>query len=122
MDALAAALVEAEVVPQAYGWPNSGAAGGSAIVGYPEPVQIGVTYSRGYDRATFPVWILCGSPDAKAARDAASLYLSTSPDAVDALEQSGAGTTCHVTFATVESVDVGGTEYLAVRYDVDVLT
>ncbi len=123
MDAIAQELLDADVVTRAYGWPYSDAKPVSAIVNYPEDdIEFDVVFGRGSDRAVFPVYIVCGLANERTARDVASGYITGATAVKDALDGDlgGAVQTARVMTANIARLTLGGTEYLAVRFDLEV--
>jgi hypothetical protein len=75
MDAIAANL-ETITGLRVFAYTPETVAPPAAIVGYPERITYDLTYQRGADRATFPIWIVVGLLYTKGARDELSTYLS----------------------------------------------
>ncbi|HVW34048.1 MAG TPA: hypothetical protein VHL53_16045 [Acidimicrobiia bacterium] len=128
MDAIAANLAAVTGL-RCYEWPTDSAAPPAGIVGYPERITYDMTYGRGADRATFPVWILLGAASSRTARDDLSQYLSASSaleikQALDGrLPVDGQPTvhTCVVTEAVPDAYPVNGVLYLAAKLTLDVV-
>ena len=90
----------------------------AAVVGWPE-ITYDTTMSRGSDMFTLPVFVMVGTIDARTSRDVLSPYLQSVKAAVDG----HAYTACHfarVASASVEPVSVGGVEYLAAVFQVEI--
>jgi hypothetical protein len=122
MDALAARL---ETLPglRVYAWPPGTASPPAAIVAYPDEMAYDLTYTGGQDRYTIPVVVLVGRATERTARDALSVYASNGPGGIKDLLEIGpypAMDTVTVTKATVDIYSLGGVEYLAVIFDLDI--
>lgn len=121
--ARAAGLVLADRV---YEWPTLTVNPPCLVVGYPTELRYDETYQRGSDRATFPVWVICGKVDARTTRDAIAVYIG--PDGAASVKTAldgdlgGACQSCRVVSATIEAANIGGIDYQAVRFDLDILT
>lgn len=126
MDAVAARALTAGIVKRAYGWPNLAVEPPCLIVGYPTVLNYDATMARGSDRATFPVWIVCGKIDARTTRDAVAEFISPAgalgvKTALDG-NLGGAVQSCRVMSMTMEVTNIGGVDYQAPRFDLDILT
>lgn len=128
MDGIAAAAIEAELVlgSRVYEWPTLNVTPVCLVVGYPTALNYDATFGRGSDRATFPVWLIAGRVDARTTRDAIAQYIG--PDGVTSVKTAldgdlgGVVQSCRVTAATIEAANIGGIDYQAVRFDLDILT
>jgi hypothetical protein len=120
MDAIAAALVSGGTVTKAYGWPHPTVQKGQAVVGYPEDGALGVTFQRGLDTATFPVWIIAGLPGEKSTRDYVSTLIGASDDVKTVIET--ALPQVAVERFRPETYETTGGAFMAVRFDCDVLS
>lgn len=125
MDAIADAARAAGVVDKVYEWPASTLTPPCLVVGYPTSVTFDYTMARGHDRATFPVWIICGRQDERTARDVLSGYVSDGGARVKtALDGTLGGevTSARVQSVGFETMTIGGVEYISAAFDLDVLT
>lgn len=92
-----------------------------------EAIEYDATMSRGADRGTFLVHVLVGRADARSARNALDPYLagagsSSVKEAVEADPTlGGAVSSTRVLGATVVVMSVGGIDYLAATFAVDVI-
>ena len=122
MQAIADELVSAGVVENAYGWPVKQARPVCAIVGYPDALEFDATFGRGSDKATFPVYIVCGAVHDQSTRDVISGYITGATGVKDALDGdlSGAVQTARVTDCTIDTLTLAGVEYLAARFLIEV--
>jgi len=120
MDAIAAALVAGDCVDRAYGYPAATVQRGQAAVGYPENGQLGVTFGRGLDTATFPVWIVCGIETEEKTRDEVSRLVGSATDVKTAIES--AMTQVDVSDFRIEPYPFTEGAYTAVRFDCEVLS
>lgn len=132
MDAIAATLVAQSVTTTAntYAFPVPSFTPPCAIVGYPAKgaIDLDRTFKRGGVEATFPVWMVVGKALDLSARNALSAAIDGGATTVKTALESGGGTLGSVVASTqVMSPDVEvisdtlGTEYLAARFDVQVL-
>jgi hypothetical protein len=122
MTAIADALTAGDVLERAYDWPTLDVSPPCAIVGYPEAGQpFDATMRRGADRATFPVWIVCGVADKRSSRDVVASYIAP---VKAALESAGgdAWESARVTTWGVDPVNIAGLDYVAAKFEIDVLT
>ena len=125
MDALATAFASVGVITNAYGYPVEALNPGEACVGYPDPITFDMTFQRGADEATFPVWVMCGLVADAATRTFVSTIIGSASDVKDAVDGSLSGVvqTCRVTDAAIERVfPAGGNQSIAVRFDVEVIS
>jgi hypothetical protein len=132
MDAIAATLVAQSVTTtaQTYAYPVPSFVPPCAIVGYPAKgaIELELTFKRGGIQATFPVWIVAGKALDVSARGVVSGILDGGATTVKTALESGGGTLGSVVASTqvlgpdVETMVAGdGTEYLALRYEVQVI-
>jgi hypothetical protein len=96
----------------------------AAIVGLPDEVTYNAAYQRGMDTAVVPVLLLLARPHEADTGDAMGDYLSgTGPRSVRAAVEARSYQACDtvmVTRAGVDIVTVGGIDYLAADFDLDV--
>lgn len=97
----------------------------AAMVGWPDPVTYGLTYGRGMDRQSMPVWLMVSRADARSASKDLAPYLDGSgPKSVRAaIEDATTYEICHaitVKSATVQSFSIAGVEYLGAEFIVDI--
>lgn len=105
-----------------YGWPNPAVSPPAFIVGYPPSLAFDATMRRGSDRALFPCWAVYGNPNEERSRDTASLFLQSLKDALDG-EAPGIWASARAQDVTIETIqNDDGTEFLASRFNVDVVT
>lgn len=125
MDAFAASVVDAGVVERSYAWPNPSVSPPAFVVGYPSSFTPGVTFERGHDRATVPAWLVLGNIEERTTREVVADYFDAFPSIVDALNAADAGGefSCRVMLAEFGTwVPTPELTYLAIRFDVDVLS
>jgi hypothetical protein len=123
MTGLAEALTDGEtpVLTRAYDWPTLDVEPPALIVGYPETGQpFDATMRRGADRATFPAWIVCGVMDKRSSRDVVAAYILPAKTAWE--DATGPWESLRVTTWGVDAVNVGGLDYVAAKFEIDVLT
>lgn len=96
----------------------------AAIVAYPETYTFDATYGRGMDRLTLPVVLVVGKASDRAARDALAAYVDGSgASSIKALIEGGTYTTFHtvrVNGVEFDPITIGGTEYIAALFDLDI--
>lgn len=96
----------------------------AAIVAYPETYTFDETYVRGIDRMTLPVVLVVGKASDRAARDALAAYVDGSgASSIKALIEGGTYTTfdtVRVTGVEFDPITIGGTEYMAALFDLDI--
>jgi hypothetical protein len=97
----------------------------AAIVGFPEGLAFDETYGRGSDSMSLPVVIVVGRVNARATRDRLGRYAAGSGAASVKATIEGYAATSYDS-ARVERVEfgtasIGGTEYLAATFFVDII-
>lgn len=123
MDGIAACVVAWGGVPNAYPWPVESITVPCGVVGYPSgEIDIAITFGRGGDRATLPLWIVVGKTATKDARDALSDVIAGGSDLVAAIVGAHTWGDADVTGASVATFTSSSIEYLALKLDVDVVT
>ena len=107
-----------------YDYPPDSVAVPAAVVGYPDTVTYDETMARGTDSCTVTVTVLVGRISDRASRDALGAYLAGSGvrSVKAAVDGTLAGTVkdARVGSATVMSVTVGGVDYAAAAFSVEV--
>lgn len=125
MDGIASTLEGALTGCRVYAWPTESPAAPCAIVGYPTTTEFDATFDDGSDRVEFPIWLLVGKVADRTARDRLSALISgdasTIKGALDG-DLGGAVQTSRVTDLSIEAVPVGGVDYLAARFTIEVYT
>lgn len=95
------------------------------VVGYPTEITFDVTFGRGADQFTFPIFAIAGTAKGTATRKQLSAYVRGAVDLKDALDGpmtvSGTVVTCRVTEAKVQPVTIDAVEYLALVFDTEVI-
>jgi len=127
MDALATAVATSSLIDAAFGYPVEAVAPGQATVGYPDPIDFDMTFGRGADRATFPVWVMCGLTVDRATRATVDALIAGSADIKAAIEDhapAGAYSSVRVTDAAIESapLSTSGLWALSIRFDCEVIS
>jgi hypothetical protein len=131
MDGIAAQLVTQGVTTKAFGYPISNFESAPlAYVAYPRPggINFDLTFKRGTDDATFPVYFIVGKVADKASRDALSAIIDGAVSIKAGLEAgastlTGVVSSVHVKNCDVETVtDSAKEDWLAARFDVQVMT
>lgn len=121
MDGIAALLLSASVAPNVYAYPVESVTVPCAVVGYPTEIALGVTFQRGHDTATFPVWVVVGKSGTKDARDALSLAITGAANVWTAL--TGTQSFGDVAVLNVEPapITIAAVEYIGLKYTVEVI-
>jgi hypothetical protein len=96
----------------------------AAVVGYPDQIVYDATYGRGMDRMTVPVVVVVGKAQARGTVARIGQYAnSAGSTSIKAVLESGTYTafdTLRVATALFDAVTIGGTEYMAALFDVDI--
>lgn len=96
----------------------------AAIVSYPDTYDYDATYGRGMDRVTLPVVVVVGKASDRTARDRLGAYVDGSgPKSVKQVLESGTYAAFHtlrVVSVEFDVVTVGGTDYVAALFDLDI--
>lgn len=96
----------------------------AAVVSYPETYTFDETYGRGMDRLTLPVVVVVGKPTERSTRDRLAAYCDGSgSSSVKAVLESGAYSAFHmlrVVDIEFDAVTIGGTDYMAALFTVDI--
>lgn len=124
MDAIADTLVDAGVTDRAYPYPVQTVNVPCAVVGYPSKVTLDITFKEGGDEATFPVWFVVGDVMKKESRDALSAVLTGAGSIKAALDGDlgGVVSSARAVDIVIEQITIGGSDYLAAKIDLDVIT
>lgn len=124
MDAIADVIRTSNVTPRSYAWPIGNITVPCAVVAYPTNLDFDMTFKRGGDRATFPIYFMVGKAGDKSSRDALSAIITGATSVknnldgdLDGAVQSSRVTNCHV-----EEVSVAGVDYLAAVFTLEVFT
>jgi hypothetical protein len=131
MDAIALSLSTATVTTTAntFAYPVASFTPPCSIVGYPKPGQINldITAKRGGIEATFPVWIVVGKTVDISARNKLSALLdggaATAKTAIESDPTLGGVVASNMVLGPdVEVIsDTLGTEYLAAKFEVQII-
>jgi len=124
MDAIANTITEAGVTDRAYAWPVESVSPPCVVVGYPKELDFDVTFTRGSDRALFPVYVIVGKVSDRSARDVLSNVITGATGIKDALDGDLGGevSTARVQDCQIEDVNVAGVAYLAAVFTLEVYT
>lgn len=124
MDAIASAITTADtpITLRAQAWPAESVQPPMVVVGYPESIDFDVTFKRGADKCTIPVYFVVGKLTTRAARDAISAVIAGAGSVKELLDGNLGGKvqTLRVTDCRPESIKIGGVDYLAARFDAEV--
>jgi hypothetical protein len=123
MDAVAARLDTISGL-RCFAYPPDDVQPPAAIVSYPDDVTFDATYGRGMDRMTVPVWLVVSQNTDRTSRTALAAYCAGSgASSVKQVLESGTYTafdTLRVTGIEFEWVEIGGTRYVAARFELDI--
>lgn len=119
-------LASATGVSRAYGYPRPEITPPCVVVGYPSKLDYDLTFhangSTGKVEAVFPVWYVVADVLDKAARDALSPLITGAGSIKAVLDGAVAGYDVVNTIdMTVETFTIGAMDYLAARFDVEVI-
>src|SRR5437660_12426001 len=112
MDGIAAYAVAQGVTSKAYGWPVPDPQPPCLIVEYPR-ITFDMTFKRGADEMTFPLWFVCGRSNDKAARDVLSGIITGATGIKDKLDGAQGGTylqTARVVDCAISAYTIGGVD------------
>jgi hypothetical protein len=121
MDGLAALASAAGLAPDVYAWPVDSITVPCVVVGYPSEILFDLTFQRGGDELTVPVWYVVGDTSTKDARDRLSTIVGDASSVKSALDGAQAFGDVRVVSAAVERITVGSIAYLAVRFDAEII-
>ena len=123
MDEVAARLGEIAGL-RVYSWPPGSVTPPAAVVGYPTTYRYDATYGRGQDTMSLPVVVVVGRPTDRPSRDQLAQYVAGSgPASVKTVLEGGSWSACGevtVTGAEFDVYTLGGTDYLAAIFDLDI--
>lgn len=107
-------------------YPPESVAVPAAVVAFPDAVEYDQTYAGGADMAVFAIHVVVGKVSDRASRDAIGAYVGRSgPSAVKTVLEAdptlgGVVKTLRAQQAVFTTMTVGGVEYLAASFDVEV--
>jgi hypothetical protein len=110
-----------------FGWPARSIHPPAAIVTYPDGVEYDVTYGRGTDRIpALPVVVVVGAADARSTRDRLARYANSAGTysvkaVIEAGDYGDVFDEVTVTRAGFDAVSIGGTEYMAILFDLEIV-
>jgi hypothetical protein len=108
-----------------FSYPTDSLTPPAAVVVYPDETTFDATYGRGMDRMTLPVIVFLGKASARSTRDQLTAYADGSGErsVKAAIEGPGPGESydyARVTGYEVDILIVGGSEYLAATFELDI--
>jgi hypothetical protein len=121
MDGIATLVTNSALVSNVYAYPVSAVTVPCAVVGYPTDIQFDLTFGRGGDEMTLPVWFIVGIGTTKDARDALSTILGDTSSIKSTLDGAQSFGDVRVTDAKVTTVTIAAVEYLAAEFTVEVI-
>lgn len=129
MDAIAARAVAGNVVSagSAFGWPINNVTPPAVVVGYPTDIRPNTTFKGASHELVIPVWFIAGAAVDLSSRNAISAALDGATGLRAALEGGGGNLGGTVSDILTEDGKIvywsaqDGTEYVALRFDIEVL-
>jgi hypothetical protein len=123
MDAIAAAITDADITERAYAYPAESLSPPCVVVGYPDTIEFDLTYQRGADRAEIPVYFVLGRVTERTARDRLAEVIAGATGIKETLDGDLGGLcdSLRVTDMRVLNLKVGDLSYLAARFDAEVV-
>lgn len=119
MDGLA--TLATGLAPDVYAYPVDSVTVPCIVVGYPTEITFDMTFQRGGDEMTIPLWYIVGKTSTKDARDRLSTIIGDASSVKSAIDGSQSFGDCRVVSAAVEEVTVAAVAFLAVKFDVEVI-
>lgn len=110
-----------------YDWPTDSVAVPAAVIGLPDPLAYDSTMARGSDEATFPVHVLVGNVSQRSSTLALVPYMDgTGASSVKTVIEAdatlgGAAQSTRVAEVKAQVMSVGGIDYLAASFSIDVI-
>ena len=108
-----------------YAYPPDAVVPPAAVMDYPDDYTFDETYGRGMDRMTLPLYVVVGKLAERATRDVAAAFLNGNGVAsIKQVIESGTYTAFHtvrVTGVEKEPATIANEDYLAYRFDLDVV-
>jgi hypothetical protein len=121
MDTLAARL-KAASYKNVYAYPTSPVQTPGVVIGYPTNIEFDVTYGDGAEAYTIPIYFLVGRELTEQARDSLSDIIAGGSSIKRTIETNPmTGTDNQVTDCRIETIAVGGIEYLSATFTLDVI-
>ena len=106
-----------------YAWPPPTIIPPAVVIGYPETLDLQTTFQRGSDELLLPVWFAVADQGTnKDARDALSAVIASGTTIANVLSTTAAWGASNCGMAHIEPLLVANMPYLAVRFDVDVIS
>jgi hypothetical protein len=97
----------------------------AVVIGWPDQIEYDQTYGRGSDKITLPMWVVVGRQDQRTSRDRLAVYLDGAGDkSIKALVDGGTYTACdtvRVATASPVALTLGGVDYLAAAFDIEIM-
>jgi hypothetical protein len=121
MDGIANAITAAGLATNVYPYPPESVTVPCVVVGYPTNIDLDITFDRGGDLLAIPVYFIVGTSNTKAARTALFEILSNSPNIKSVLDATTSFGAVRVTDASVEEVSVSGVDYIAAKFNTEVV-
>jgi hypothetical protein len=108
-----------------FAWPPDSITPPAAIVAYPEEIQLDATYSRGADTMTLPLIVAVGKAHDRSTRDKVAAYCEgAGASSIKAVVESGTYTafdSVRVARVEFDVVTIGGVDYLAALFELDII-
>ena len=122
MDAIAAQLTAASVAPRVTAYPPGEVNPPEAVVAYPT-VDFDATFGRGADTWIFPIYLVAGTPHLPATKAALSAIVDGANGVKAALDGTLGGVvdTTRVQRMEIVTINLGGIDYMAARFEAEVI-
>lgn len=106
-----------------YAWPVDEITVPAFIVGFPEELNLTTTFQRGSDELVLPCWFVVGAAQSSTpdVRNALSAELANGTIS-DAIEGAFAWGSTNVDRAHISRITVGAVDYVAIKWDLAVIT
>lgn len=122
MDGLAALALTSGLPNNVYAFPVPNITTPCTVIGYPTQIDFDLTFGRGSDRASLPVWVVVGTTGNKDARDRLSAILADTSSIKSAFDGNQSFGSVRVVDARITEITVGAINYLAVEFTIDVIS
>ena len=121
MDGLATLATTAALAPNVYAWPVNAVTTPCVVIGYPTNIDFDLTFGRGGDTMTLPVWFVVGPTNTKDARDRLSAILADATSIKSTFDGAQTFGDVRVTDAKITQITIGAVEQLAAEFTVEVV-
>lgn len=120
MDGVATLITNSGLVTNVYAYPVESVTVPCAVVGYPKAIDFDMTFGRGGDSCTLPVYFVVGRTMTKDARDRLSTILADATSIKSALDGSQSFGSVRVMNAQITDISFGDISYLSAEFTIDI--